>query len=136
MKITHAADSDLNWIINRDPHLRQKLISAKIKGKEIYLLRNGSEEIIGWLRYGYFWDNTPFMNMLWIDEPYRKQGMGKEIVDYWEQEMKQQGFELVMTSTQADEDAQHFYRRLGYKDAGCLVLDVQPLEILFTKKLA
>ncbi|MNP74328.1 hypothetical protein D3C76_1711890 [compost metagenome] len=49
--------------------------------------------------------------------------------------MKQKGYDMVMTSTQADEGAQHFYRKLGYKDAGCLILDSQPLEILLTKKL-
>jgi hypothetical protein len=36
--------------------------------------------------------------------------------------MKQMGFKMTMTSTQADEGAQHFYRKLGYKDAGCLLL--------------
>ncbi len=50
--------------------------------------------------------------------------------------MKQKGFNMVMTSTQADEGAQHFYRKLGYQDAGCLLLDTQPLEIFLTKPLS
>lgn len=41
-----------------------------------------------------------------------------------------------MTSTQADEGSQHFYRKLGYKDAGCLILDTQPSEIFFVKQLS
>ncbi|MMZ69276.1 hypothetical protein D1872_320840 [compost metagenome] len=49
--------------------------------------------------------------------------------------MSQKGFELVMTSTQSNEEAQHFYRRLGYKDAGCLLLENEPLEIILTKSL-
>ena len=31
---------------------------------------------------------------------------------------------MVMTSTQVDEEAQHFYRKLGYKDAGGFVVDI------------
>lgn len=136
MNISFATEKDCEWIQNHDRHLDVKLILPKISGKEIYLLRDHENEtIIGWLRYGYFWDNTPFMNMLWIDELYRNQGLGKAAADYWENEMKQQGYNLIMTSTQADEGAQHFYRKLGYKDAGSLLLDSQPLEIFFTKKL-
>ena len=107
----------------------------KINQHEIYIVRNAEGVNIGWLRYGYFWDNTPFMNVLWIDKPYRGQGIGKQAVLVWETEMRAKGFTLVMTSTLSNEEAQHFYRRLGYRDAGCLLLPDEPLEILFTKSL-
>lgn len=87
------------------------------------------------MRFSYFWDNTPFMNLIWIDELYRGKGIGGQVVTLWEQEMKHQGCELLMTSTQANEDAQHFYRKLGFKDAGCLLLDNEPLEIILTKSI-
>ncbi|MBE0343605.1 GNAT family N-acetyltransferase, partial [Paenibacillus sp. 28ISP30-2] len=84
---------------------------------------------------GFFWDNTPFMNMIWIDERHRGTGIGKKVVHYWEELMKQKGFEMVMTSTLSNEEAQHFYRKLGYRDAGCLMLENEPLEIILTKDL-
>lgn len=44
-----------------------------------------------------------------------------------------------MTSTQVDETAQHFYRKLGYRDAGGLLLDVpgyeQPMELFLIKAI-
>jgi hypothetical protein len=40
-----------------------------------------------------------------------------------------------MTSTLSDEDAQHFYRKLGYEEHGCLLLPGEPLEILLLKPL-
>ncbi|MCY9659268.1 GNAT family N-acetyltransferase [Paenibacillus chondroitinus] len=135
MRIRTATERDLDFIKSRDHHLKEHLIAPKIRENEIFLFQNERDEIIGWMRFSYFWDNTPFMNMIWFDEPYRKQGLGKQVVDFWENRMKEQGFERVMTSTQADEEAQHFYRKLGYKDAGCLLLDDQAMEIIFTKKL-
>jgi ribosomal protein S18 acetylase RimI-like enzyme len=135
MRIVFATDSDYGYLRDRDYHISESLILSKIKGNEIYILRNQDESNIGWMRYGYFWDNTPFMNMIWVDEQYRGKGAGKHVVLFWEDQMKQKGFKLIMTSTQADEGAQHFYRKLGFKDAGCLILDTQPLEILLTKKL-
>ena len=51
--------------------------------------------------------------------------------------MKEQGYGMVMTSTQVDETAQHFYRKLGYKDSGGFVIDIpafaQPMEMIFIK---
>lgn len=135
MRIVYATESDYEYIRTRDHHISEHFIVPKIKGNEIYILRGQDERNIGWMRYGYFWDNIPFLNMIWIDEPYRGKGAGKQATLFWEEEMKQKGFKLIMTSTQADEGAQHFYRKLGYKDAGCLILDTQPLEILLTKEL-
>lgn len=135
MKIIVATDSDYEYIRERDHHILENLILPKIKKNEIYILRNQDESNIGWMRYGYFWDNTPFMNMIWVDEQYRGKGVGKQVVLLWEDQMKQNGFKLVMTSTQANEEAQHFYRNLGYRDAGCLLLENEPMEIILTKKL-
>lgn len=49
--------------------------------------------------------------------------------------MKGRGHSLVMTSTLANEGAQHFYRKLGYRDAGCLLLEREPLELMLIKAI-
>ncbi len=58
---------------------------------------------------------------------------------YWEKDMKSQGYGILMTSTQVDEEAQHFYRKLGYKDCGRFVIDIpeyaQPMEIFLIKSI-
>jgi len=47
--------------------------------------------------------------------------------------MQNLGYKLVMTSTQSDEQAQHFYRKIGYIDSGCLLLFKEPAEIFLVK---
>ena len=89
----------------------------------------------GWLRWNLFWDNTPFMNLLFILDEYRNKGYGKALIFHWEELMRQEGHRIVMTSTQSDETAQHMYRRLGYVDSGALLLPGEPLEIIFAKSL-
>ena len=60
-------------------------------------------------------------------------------MQHWEEAMKKEGHRMVLTSTRADETAQHFYRKLGYKDCGGLLLEIpsyaQPMEIFFAKEL-
>ena len=76
------------------------------------------------------------MNMLFISEEQRGKGYGRKLVEFWEHEMAEQGYKFVMTSTQSDEEAQFFYRRLGYTDKGALLLPKEPLEIIFYKKVS
>ncbi len=135
MRIYKATQNDAKYIADRDVHLLAELVERKIENEEIYIICNESNQSIGWMRYGYFWDNTPFMNLIWVDEAYRAKGYGKQVLHVWEEEMKSKGFKLVMTSTLSNEDAQHFFRRMGYKDSGCLLLDHEPLEILMTKSI-
>jgi ribosomal protein S18 acetylase RimI-like enzyme len=135
MHIRYANDSDFDFIKTKDKHLPEEFIPGKIKAKEVIILLNDDNEKIGWLRFGYFWDNIPFMNMLFIHQEYRSNGYGRDLVSFWENEMKSRGYNLVMTSTQTDENAQHFYRRIDYKEAGSLILECQALEIIFTKKI-
>ena len=49
--------------------------------------------------------------------------------------MKEKGYDDVLTSTLSNEEAQHFYRKLGYKDIGGFVYSNEPLEIVFQKEL-
>lgn len=135
MKIEYASELDFQFILDNDRHVSKQLIKNKLKEKEIIIAKDQDNKIIGWLRYSYFWDNTPFMNMLYLNENNRNKGIGKNLVRFWEAEMKSKGYELVMTSTLSNEQAQHFYRKLGYKDSGSLLLDGEPLEIIFTKNI-
>lgn len=135
MKIEYGSELDFQFILDNDRHVSKRLIKNKLKEKEIMIVKNQDNKIIGWLRYSYFWDNTPFINMIYLNENYRNKGVGKQLVRFWEAEMRSKGYELVMTSTLSNEQAQHFYRRLGYKDSGSLLLDNEPLEIIFTKSI-
>ena len=100
----------------------------------ILLFIDGEYE--GWLRFNLFWDNIPFMNLLYLSEDQRGKGYGTKMVEFWEREMAEQGFGFVLTSTQSDEEAQFFYRKLGYTDRGALVLPDEPLEIIFYKNVS
>lgn len=91
--------------------------------------------IVGWLRWGMFWDQIPFMNMLTICVTHRNRGLGTELILDWERSRAAEGHPSVMTSTLSSEPSQKLYRRLGYRDCGALLLPEEPLEILFVKSL-
>ena len=132
--IRTATEADLPFLEKNDRHIRLSELKALI-GQSRILLAETDGETVGWLRWSLFWDNTPFMNMLYFLEGYRGKGHGRKIVEHWENQMRQEGYDSVMTSSLSDEQAQHFYRKLGYVDSGSLLLPGEALEIIFTKRM-
>ena len=126
--IRYAKEDDYPWFRNHDKHISEN----KIKNNEVYVVEI-SEKIIGWLRYNLFWDCIPFMNLIYFLEDYRRIGIVKKLVEYWEKDMKQKGYNNVLTSTQSNEDAQHFYRKIGYREIGGFKFMDDPFEIIFQK---
>ncbi len=138
MQIRYVQPEDRDFWYLLDRHLPESEFMNKVRDKKGYvLLENGNP--MGLLRYNLFWDNTPFCTMLFIHWDAQGQGYGKALMAHWEADMKAQGYGMVMTSTQVDEAAQHFYRKLGYKDCGGFVIDIpayaQPMELYLIKAI-
>ncbi|MEA5040013.1 MAG: GNAT family N-acetyltransferase [Clostridiaceae bacterium] len=137
-QMEYAASEDIALWRRFDKHISESELLSKIADKRCYILKNNAVPV-GIMRYNLFWDSLPFLTLIYLEEEARRKGYGKSALLQWESEMRLLGFPCTMTSTQADETAQFFYRRLGYRDAGCLILDTtplaQPTEIFFVKTL-
>ena len=134
MNIRPAAGKDITELSLYDDHISKNELETAIHLNRIFIAEEDGV-FIGWLRYNLFWDNTPFMNMLYLLEGSRKKGYGKQLVEYWEKEMKSLRYDIVMTSTQSNEYSQHFYMKLGYQVIGGFILESEPFEIILSKKL-
>ncbi len=137
-KIRKVLKSDKQFWFKLDNHISNKEFEIKVRDQQGYIISD-NETPIGVMRYNLFWDNIPFLTMIYFLEEFRNKTYGKQAMYFWENEMHQLGYKMVMTSTQADEEAQHFYRKLGYKDRGSIFLDGtpydQPQEIIMIKVL-
>ena len=137
-EIGYARMEDRAFWFSLDRHLPESEYENKVRERRAYVLRTDGKPV-GLLRWQLFWDNTPFCSLIIIDPAFRGQGLGRRLMAHWEADARARGFGIAMTSTQADETAQHFYRRLGYVDCGGFVLPVpgyeQPLELMMAKKL-
>ncbi len=132
--IRYANKNDITTLKKYDKHIWEIELKNSINAKRVLILLH-NDTFIGWLRFNLFWDNIPFMNMLYMLEDYRGKGYGKQLVGFWEKEMLKNGYKMVMTSTLSNEDAQFFYRKNGYVDCGSLLLPKEPLEIIMLKNL-
>ena len=138
LEVRYVSGEDKEFWFRLDKHLPASEFEKKVRDKQGYVILDGDVKV-GLLRYNLFWDNLPFCTMLFVDWSEQRKGYGRELMNHWERDMKKQGYGMMMTSTQVDEEAQHFYRKLGYKDCGGFTIDIpgyeQPMEMFMSKAL-
>lgn len=138
MEIRYVQLGDQDFWYGLDRHLPNEEFKKKVRDQQGYVLLVDHKPI-GLLRFNLFWDNIPFCTMLFVEGSCQRKGFGKALMQYWEADMKSQGYDMILTSTQVDEEAQHFYRKLGYKECGGMLVDIpkhaQPMEMFFVKAI-
>ncbi len=136
--IRYVKSDDKAFWFSLDRHMGEDEFELKVRDKRGYIITS-DDKPAGVMRYNLFWDNTPFLTLIHLGDAFQRKGLGKTAMQHWENEMRSLGYAMVMTSTQANEEAQHFYRKLGYVEKGCLTFDntpaQQPLEMILMKVL-
>lgn len=134
IEIRFVKFKDKEFWFSLDKHISADEFNKKVRDKQGYVLLT-ENKYVGILRYNLFWDNTPFCNLLYIDKPYQKHGYGKKLMMFWEKEMQALGYDWLLVSTKSDEEAQHFYRAIGYNCCGSLNVPNQAPELFLCKFL-
>jgi len=130
-----ATHDDLDFLDCHDPLLKRDVIADKVDRGEVYVVEDGGK-LIGLARYDFFCDLDPFLTLIYVLEAYRGKGFGTLLMEYWEQQMIGEGHRFLLTSTEAAEDAQFFYRKLGYTDTGSIIFPGQAaIELVLIKQL-
>ena len=118
MQFQPAQPYEIEAAARLDGHIpRVRLVESIAQGR-VYLWKDDTGVVRGLLRYSLFWQTIPFLDLIYLEEGYRRRGIGREMMAFWEAEMRAQGYASVMTSTQADEEAWKFYEALGYRKVG------------------
>lgn len=136
--IRYVQYADKGFWYSLDKHLPEAEFDKKVRDRMGYvIIVNGCPA--GIMRYNMFWDSVPFCTMLYIRTEHRRKGCGRQLLQYWESDMKSKGFGMLLTSTQVNETAQDFYRKSGFKDCGGMVIDIpkysQPMEMFLVKPI-
>jgi len=132
--IRPAALDDAAVIMQHENHLTLGETEDKI-GRGEFIVAYDGKEFVGWIRYNLFWDLIPLMNMIKVSPEYRGEGIGAKMVGYWENKMRERGFDRVLTTTQQNENAQHFYNAVGYRAIGGFMLTGNVYDLVFEKIL-
>jgi len=123
-----ASDADIAFLNQLAPVSDLRVLRAQIREGRLLVIED-SGEAAGFIKFYVLWETLPFIEVIVVHEDLRGRGIGRSAVRFWEREMAKRAHSRAVISTQANESAQGFWRRIGYRDCGYLELPGKPAEL-------
>ena len=79
--VRFAGPEDLEWCVVSDDHVTEQVIRRKIVNDEIIIAELDGQPV-AYLRLEYLWSNIPYIGVIWVVELYRKEGIGRRILNF------------------------------------------------------
>ncbi|MDQ2088000.1 GNAT family N-acetyltransferase [Herbivorax sp. ANBcel31] len=89
--IDYVTERDKDFWFSLDEHMSESEFLLKVRDKRGYVIKD-DEKQIGILRYNLFWDNIPFLSLIYFKEQYRRKKFGEKAMLHWEEEMRLLGY--------------------------------------------
>lgn len=130
-----ALDEDMEFL-KRNSHISENVISRKIEWEEIFVAEI-KENLIGFLQLEYLWSSVPYISLIKVLPDYQRQGIGKSLLKFAEDFLRDKNFKSLYSSSQADEfEPQAWHRHIGFEECGIIAgINDGIGEIFFVKKL-
>ena len=134
-EITAATEADIPDIHAFDnAYLSERLIES-IKENRIFIMK-GSGKILGVMRYNFFLESIPCLDVLILDSTHTKMDYFRKMLGYWEFRMRDLGYLYVMVTMFADQAEIYSLGKFSYQKMGEFSLPLADESLLvFTKEL-
>lgn len=131
-----ATLADLEFV-QRDRYLHTDLVKRKIEWQEVFVAEwHGTPA--GYMRIEYLWSLVPYIALIHVLPTHRRQGVGKALLHYLEEFLREAGHPALYSSSQVDEaEPQGWHRHVGFEECG-LIAGINPGgvgEVFFRKRL-
>ena len=139
IRVRFANRMDLDGCIALDhPAMPAEVIRRKVEQREI-IVAEGAGKLVGYLRLEYLWSVVPYVALVWVVDNQRQQGIGRAMLRYLENVLRQQGHAALYSSSQANEpEPQAWHRHVGFEECGFIagINEGGIGEIFFRKDLS
>ncbi len=114
LKIRFADINDLESCVELDLHKNIDTIKNKISMKEV-IVAEVNNEVIGCLKIEYIWTHLPFISYIVIRKDFRSSGIGKSMLTFLEEYLKEKGQSTILSSTMTDAvNPQKWHLKMGH----------------------
>lgn len=115
-----ASPMDVESCLCFDDTISHEHMQQRIEGYEILVASRG-DTIIGYLKLQYLWDTKPFLSLIRIAENERGKGIGRHLLEYTCHFLEMNGFKVLFSSSQVNEEApQKWHRKMGFAECGLI----------------
>ncbi len=131
-----ATPADLDFV-RQDQYLPDDILRRKIEWREIVVAEVGGSPA-GYLRLEYLWSKIPYVGLIRVIPERRRRGVGKALLKFVEEFLREQDHTALYSSSQADEaEPQAWHRRVGFVECGMIagINEGGIGEVFFRKQL-
>ncbi len=135
--VRFAGPEDLEWCVVEDGLVTEQVIRHKIVNDEIIIAEIDGQPI-GYIRLEYLWSIKPYIGLIVVDEGYRREGIGRKMLEFLESHLKKYGYEeLYSSSDVVEREAQEWHRANGFLECGIIngINEGNTGELFFRKHL-
>jgi len=136
LTVRFATLDDLQFV-HQDRYIAADVVRRKIEWQEVIVAEiNGN--LVGYLRLEYLWSVTPYIGLVRVAREHRGKGIGKAMLRYTEEYIREKGYEALYSSSQVNEaEAQEWHRGAGFKECGMIagINEGGIGEVFFRKEL-
>lgn len=100
--------------------MAEEVIKHKIEQNEIIVAEVEGQNV-GYLRLEYLWLKIPYIGLIFVQQEYRRQGIGRAILGFLEAFLRSRRHKALLSSSQVDETlSQEWHRAMGFEECGIL----------------
>ncbi len=97
LNIVFATKLDEYFLVE-NAHISSELFNRKLKYNEI-LVAKVKGKSVGFLIFEYLWSQIPFIAQIWINTDFRRQGIGRSILNYFEKYLNKNNHTMLLSSS-------------------------------------
>jgi len=121
INIRFAKVEDFEAVRKFDPHseyIPSSRIKNKLNQKEL-IIAEENNNIIGILKFSYFWATRPYIDLIWILPRNRDQKLGTRMLDFLEDFLTSEGHSFLHSSfEEGDNKALSWHKAKGFIECG------------------
>ena len=101
--VSFATAADGSWLVRNDSNrtMSPRLVTEKIAAQE-YIVARLRGDIVGYIRFSYFWSFIPMIDTIAVEESLRRQGVGRALLGFLEEYVRDAGRDIILSSSEAD----------------------------------
>jgi ribosomal protein S18 acetylase RimI-like enzyme len=136
LTVRFATLEDLHFVA-QDQYILLDIVKRKIEWQEV-IIGEINADPVGYLRLEYLWSAIPYIALIRVLAEHRSKGVGKAMLRYTEEYLREKGHEVLYSSTQVNEaEAQRWHRGAGFEECGIIagINEGRIGEVIFRKQI-
>lgn len=119
IKIRFGRKSDFDFL-NSNVYISEEIINRKIEWQE-FIIAEIDANSVGFLQLEYLWSLVPYIALIRVLPEFQRKGVGKKLLNFTEDFLRQKGHQMIYSSSQADEtEPQEWHRHVGFEECGII----------------